>query len=158
MLKAELCYSSERKVPHKKVAVLFGRPSLTFTQRSFYTSLHAHMYTIEDDFRGTIKNDQCFFLCYVNQFNLMFSAHWPLLSMVFQWFLGPSTITMNWLSAPKPLISMVFQWFWGPPTITMNWLSAPKPLVSMVMDHWTNDAMVSMDCSPLTEINLRPVY
>ena len=158
MLKAELCYSSERKVPHKKVAVLFGRPSLTFTQRSFYTSLHAHMYTIEDDFRGTIKNDQCFFfvLCQPIQFNVF--GPLTIAFNGFQWFLGPSTITMNWLSAPKPLISMVFQWFWGPPTITMNWLSAPKPLVSMVMDHWTNDAMVSMDCSPLTEINLRPVY
>ena len=116
MLKAELCYSSERKVPHKKVAVLFGRPSLTFTQRSFYTSLHAHMYTIEDDFRGTIKNDQCFFLCYVNQFNLMFSAHWPLLSMVFNGF---------WVPQPSPWTDFQppnhwFQWFF-------NGFGVPQP-------------------------------
>ena len=50
----------------------------------------------------------------------MFLAHWPLLSMVFRWFLGHSTITIKWFSAPRPLLSMVFRWFGDLSTIGFN--------------------------------------
>ena len=68
----------------------------------------------------------------------------PLASMVFRWFLGYSTITTNWFSAPRPLLSRVFDGFGG---------IQPFQWFSMVMDHWTNDAMVSMDRSPLNRTN-----
>ena len=59
----------------------------------------------------------------------MFSAHWPLLSMVFRWFLGHSTITIKWFSAPRPLLSMVFRWFGGHSTIGFNGFNGHGPLV-----------------------------
>ena len=60
------------------------------------------------------------FLCYPNHSYLMFSAHWPLLSMVCQLFFGHSTIIINWFPAPRPLLSMIFLWFWGHSTIDFN--------------------------------------
>ena len=33
---------------------------------------------------------------------------------------GYSTITINWFSASRPLLSMVFRWFWGHSTIGFN--------------------------------------
>ena len=56
-----------------------------------------------------------------------------------QWFLGQSTIIINWFSAFSPLLSMVFRWFWGHSTI----FDGHGPLA--------NGAMVSMDRSSLSQ-------
>ena len=46
---------------------------------------------------------------------------------------------------------MFFKWFWGHSTIGFKWFS-------MVMDHWSNDAMVSMDRSPLSQTKVLDLY
>ena len=46
---------------------------------------------------------------------------------------------------------MVFKWFWGHSTIGFKWFS-------MVMDHWSHDAMVSMDRPPLSQTKVLDLY